>query len=374
MVRLSRELALLAMALAAASPRPAPAQPSPSRQPDSQHGGPILAALCYHHVDGALRTEYGVTSAQLSEQLDALEKEGFAFVSGPQVEAFYAKGSPLPRKSALITFDDGNLDVYTKAFPLLRKRGVPFVFYVYPAAVNRGHAIHCVSWEDLKDMADKGVTIGCHSMTHPILSHPPKDVLDRAAYDAWLDRELVQSKAEIEAKLGRAVNEFAVPFGAFDRYVYSKIKAAGYTLALNVHGAIADSRADPLDLNRFIVLRSMSKERFLELATSPPLYFRSASPAELSRVESERTAVAFELDGADSIDESSVQSHVTSFAGLELRHVKEGDLFVENVDLKRPAYYAVHVSAMDRSGRLCRGTWLFLYDGASPPYLAARLP
>lgn len=238
----------------------------PKLTPDSQHGGTLLAILCYHHVDSALRTEYGVTSEQLSKQLDALEKAGFAFVSGPQVEAFYSRGSPLPPRSALITFDDGNLDIYTRAFPLLQKRKVPFVFYVYPTAVKAGHASHCVSWDDLKDMASKGVTIGYHSMDHPILTSPPKRVANRADYDSWLDRELVRSKAEIEAKLGIAVNEFAVPFGAFDRYVYSRIKAAGYTLALNVHGAMADSRADPLNLNRLIVLKSMSAARLVELA------------------------------------------------------------------------------------------------------------
>jgi peptidoglycan/xylan/chitin deacetylase (PgdA/CDA1 family) len=368
---LSVPILALSLGLVAALPCPAEASPTslPKLCPDSQHGGTLLAILCYHHVDSALRTEYGVTSAQLSEQLDALEKEGFSFVSGPQVEAFYAEGSPLPQKSALITFDDGNLDIYTHAFPLLQKRGIPFVFYVYPAAVNLGHAGHCVSWDDLRDMASKGVTIGCHSMDHPILTSPPQKVANRAAYDAWLDRQLVQSKTEIEANLGQPVREFAVPFGAFDRYVYSKIKAAGYALALNVHGAIADSRADPFNLNRLIVLRSMSTSRFLELATSPPLYFDAMTPGDLSRVETEYTDVSFEIDGADSIDETSVKSHVSSFPGLKLRHLKEGDRFVESVDLKRPAYYAAQVSARDRAGRLCRGAWLFLYDKTIPLYL-----
>lgn len=364
-------LLALSLSLIAGMPCPAETPPAalPKLSPDSQHGGTLLAILCYHHVDRALRTEYGVTSAQLTEQLDALEKAGFSFVSGPEVEAFYTQGSPLPLKSALITFDDGNLDIYTQAFPLLQKRGIPFVFYVYPTAVNLGHASHCVSWDDLKDMASKGVTIGCHSMDHPILTNPPKKVASRADYDAWLDRELVESKAEIEAKLGQKVNEFAVPFGAFDRYVYSRIKAAGYTLALNVHGAMADSRADPFNVNRLIVLRSMSTARFLELASSPPLYFDSMTPGDLARVETEYTDVSFEIDGAESIDETSVASHVSSFPGLKLRHQKEGDIFVERVDLKRPAYYAAQVSAKDRSGRVCRGAWLFLYDKALPPYL-----
>lgn len=348
---------------------PAIAQSPATLPPDSQHGGPILSILCYHHVDSTVRSEYSVTSAQLASQVDALKGAGFSFVSPAQVEAFYAKGAPLPRKSALLTFDDGNLDVYTKAYPLLRARGIPFAFYVYPNAVNRGHAVHCVSWDDLKEMAANGVAVGSHSMSHPILTRPPKQVADRAAYDAWLEREIVESKAEIERKLGLPVTQFAVPYGAFDNYVYGKIKAAGYTLALNVHGVIADSRADPLNLNRVIVLSSMSRERFLEVATSPPLYFDRNSPADLSRTEAESVDVTFELDGAEAIDEKSVQSHVSSFPGLELRHIREGDLFVETVDLRRPSFYQVRVSAKDRSGRLCRGAWLFMYDRAEPDYL-----
>jgi hypothetical protein len=113
----------------------------------------------------------------------------------------------------------------------------------------------------------------------------------------------------------------------------------------------------------------MSTERFLELVTSPPLYFDSTTPADLARVETENTDIAFKLNESDLIDEASVQSHVTSFSGLELRHIKEGDRFIESIDLKRPSYYAVYVSAMDKSGRLCRGAWLFLYDRRLPRYL-----
>jgi peptidoglycan/xylan/chitin deacetylase (PgdA/CDA1 family) len=370
MILIERAAALAAALVLSASTLSFAAEPAPAAlSPDSQSGGPMLAILCYHHVDSSIRSAYSVSSAQLNAQLDALEKRGFAFVSPAQVEAFYAKGSPLPPKSALITFDDGNLDVYANGYPLLRKRGIPFAFYVYPNAVNRGHAIHCVSWDDLREMAANGVTIGSHSMSHPILTRPPKGVVALAAYDRWLDREIVGSKAAIERNLGLPVTEFAVPFGAFDRYVYGKIKAAGYSLGLNVHGAIADSRADPLNLNRVIILSTMSMERFIELCDSPPLYFDSTTPADLQRVDVENTEVTFELDGADAIDESTVQSHVTSFAGLELRHVKDGDLFVEKVDLKRPAFYEVFVSARDRKGRLCRGAWLFMYDRAAPSYL-----
>jgi peptidoglycan/xylan/chitin deacetylase (PgdA/CDA1 family) len=340
-----------------------------SRLASSQEGGPMVAVLCYHHVDCSERTEYSVTSEQLGKQLDALLAAGFTFIDPGRLEAFYREGKPIPLKSALITFDDGNYDVYAHGYPLLRKRGIPFAFFVYPNMVNAGHARHCVSWDDLKLMAENGVTVGCHSMSHPFLTQPPVAVKDKAAYDSWLDVELVKSKAEIESKIGRPVTQFAVPFGAFDSYVRDKLKAAGYSLAFNVHGVCADIRSDPWNVNRIIVLGSMSAEALVSLASAPPIYFAANSPPELSRVDTENVTVSFTLDEASAFDESTVQSRVGAYAGLELRHIVEGDRFVETVDLRRPTIYGVHVSAKDKTGRLCRGMWLFIYERKDPDFL-----
>ena len=335
----------------------------------AQDGGPMVTVLCYHHVDCAVKTDYTVTSAQLAAQIDALRAAGFTFIDSRALEAFYTKGEPIPLKSALVTFDDGNYDVYRYGYPLLKKRGIPFTFFVYPNAVNAGHAKHCVDWADLKVMATSGVTVGSHTMTHPFLTKPPATVLNKAGYDVWLDNEIVNSRSEIESKLGRPVTELAVPFGAFDVYVKERIKAAGYTLAFNVDGANADIRADHWNVNRIIVKGSMSMDYFLELATAPPICFVSNTPGNLARIDTENTVVSFTIDGAKSFNEATVQSKVTSFEGLDLRHITEGDLFIESVDLRRPTFYGVYVWAKDHKGKLCRGAWLFIYEKELPDYL-----
>ena len=338
-------------------------------QATSQNEGPMVTVLCYHHVDCAVKTDYSVTSAQLTAQVDALITSGFTFIDSAALESFYAKGTPIPAKSALITFDDGNYDVYKYGYPLLKKRNIPFTFFVYPNAVNSGHEKHCVDWKDLKEMAANGVTIGSHTMTHPFLTKPPATVQNKEAYDAWLDNELVNSKSEIELKLGKSVTELAVPFGAFDSYIKEKIRTAGYMLSFNVNGANSDIRADRLNINRIIVRGSMSMNYFIELATALPIYFTVNTPPDLSRIYSENTTVSFTIDGAQSFDETSVQSKVTAHEGLELKHIREGDRFSETVDLRRPTFYAVYVWARDKKGRLCRGSWLFIYEKTIPAYL-----
>lgn len=332
----------------------------------AEQGGPLITVLCYHHVDCAVKTEYSVTSAQLSEQIDALKAAGFSFIDSRALEDFYVQGKPIPVKSALITFDDGNYDVFRSGYPLLKKRGIPFTFFVYPKAVNEGHAKHGVDWADLRVMADNGVTIGSHTMSHPFLTKPPETVTTREEYDVWLENEIAKSRAEIETQLKRPVTEIAIPFGAFDAYIRQKAIEAGYTMAFNVNGVNSDVRADRWNMNRIIVKASMSIKQFLELATAPPLVFSSTQPSALARIHSETTDVTFILDDAEAYDESTVQSHVSSFEGLELQHIKDTDFYVETVDLRRPAFYEVYVSAKDRVGRLCRGAWLFIYEKDSP--------
>lgn len=368
----ARSLAIAAFALAAAlaaaqSPQPAPVFPRPL---PSEQGGAVVAVLCYHHVDSAVRTKYSVTSEQFERQLDALAAAGFSFISPQRLEAFYRDGQDLPPKSVLVTFDDGNYDVYLHGYPVLRERGIPFATFVYPNIVNSGHKRSCVTWDELKEMAANGATVGCHSKSHLYLTQPPAKVATRAAYDAWLDAETAKAKAEIEAKVGLPVTEYAVPFGAFDSYARDKIKAAGFALCFNVNGVTADSRSDPWNVNRIIVETNMTEQALVAIASSPPLYFSSCQPADLSRIQNPNVTVSFALDDHDAYDEASVQSRVGAYAGLELKHEIEDDRYVESVDLRRPNIYGVRVSARDKKGRLCRGMWFFLYDVQLPGFLA----
>lgn len=342
-------------------------------QPSSQDGGPMITILCYHHVDCAVKTELSVTSGQLNEQLDALLAAGFTFIDSKALENFYENNAPIPLKSALITFDDGNYDVYAHGYPLLKKRGIPFTVFAYPDNVKSGHKTHCMDWNDLKDMLANGVTIGSHTMTHPFLTDPPASVKNRSDYNAWLDNEIVNSKTELESNLGCAITEFAVPFGAFDQYIKERIQTAGYTLAFNVNGVNADIRSDRWNINRIIVKGTMTKEYFLKIATALPIYFSSNAPGDLSRMNDKKVTVSFEIDGAKSFKESTIESKVTSIPGIELRKVNGKDLFEANIELRRP-FYEVYVSAKDTNGRYCRGAWLFMYNRRSPDYLKDEAP
>jgi hypothetical protein len=114
----------------------------------------------------------------------------------------------------------------------------------------------------------------------------------------------------------------------------------------------------------------MSLSHFTDIAAAPPIYFTKTIPAVFSRIENDRIPVAFSLDDKGGIDRSTLQSDVSARWDLEFHHVDDGDLFVENDNEAQPTYYTVTVSAKDRSGRRCKGSWLFIHDKTKPLHLA----
>jgi peptidoglycan/xylan/chitin deacetylase (PgdA/CDA1 family) len=125
------------------------------------------------------------------------------------------------RRRVAITFDDGNAGQYELAYPALRARGMTATFYVTTTWVGRpGY----VTWDQLREMVDAGMSVQSHTRAHPFLSELPADAL-RA--------ELRESKREIDARLQQETVEIAFPGGDPPRARYRHLLAeAGYRIAV----------------------------------------------------------------------------------------------------------------------------------------------
>jgi peptidoglycan/xylan/chitin deacetylase (PgdA/CDA1 family) len=102
---------------------------------------PLLMVLNYHRIGDATQTPYdsGIFSAT-AEEFDAqiaYLKRRFYLTSLEEARGVVAGGVP-PGTSVLITFDDGYLDNYTLAFPILRSHNVQGVFFLPTAFVGTG--------------------------------------------------------------------------------------------------------------------------------------------------------------------------------------------------------------------------------------------
>ena len=129
---------------------------------------------------------------------------------------------------------------------------------VAEAAAHPEH-LATMTWDELRALAERGVEIGSHTITHP---HLPD------LTDGELERELAESRELIEAELDRPCRYIAYPYGEHDPRVRTAVSAAGYeaAFALGDGAQLGDRFALPrIDLYRNDhLLRATLKTSFIK--------------------------------------------------------------------------------------------------------------
>ena len=128
--------------------------------PAGQVEAPILL---YHHVTDAedkLESQYNVIPAKFEEQMKWLSDNGYQTITVTEVADLIRNGGEIPQRPVVVTFDDGNLDVFTNAYPIMKKYGFVATFYVVESYIN---GEDMVTTDQLKELIQNGWEIGSHS-------------------------------------------------------------------------------------------------------------------------------------------------------------------------------------------------------------------
>jgi peptidoglycan/xylan/chitin deacetylase (PgdA/CDA1 family) len=128
-----------------------------------------------------------------------------------------------------IMFDDGNTSDVREALPALLERGLQATFFVVAGRLGTPHFL---SEDDVRLLADRGMTIGSHGMRHRSWRN-----LD----DRDLNEELGEARRRLEGVVGRPVTHAACPFGAYDRRVLGALRSHGYERVFTSDGGPARS-------------------------------------------------------------------------------------------------------------------------------------
>lgn len=184
--------------------------------------------LLYHHIAvSPVNSRYYVPPDKFDAELKLLHDWGYRTITTTQLIQAITQGASLPPRPMLITFDDGNADNYTNAFPIMQKYGFTGVLYI---VVQYMDTPNYMSTAQIKEMSAAGWEVGSHSETHRDLAHSP----DSLRY------EIVQSRKDLQARLGVPVLTFAYPFGAEDSAAGDYAHFAGYIAAMGASGFTAD--------------------------------------------------------------------------------------------------------------------------------------
>jgi len=241
-----RLVALLAVALAP----PAHAAAGLQLPPSLPHRTVTLPILMYHRIDvvkpslPAITQRLTVDPHVFAAQMQWLHDHGYHAVTQLQAYDALERGARLPSKPVMITFDDGYRDVWGKASAVLARLHMRATAYVITDRIS-GPDPSFLTWGDLRSLERRGIEIGSHTVTHTELT-----LLD----DAEALRELRDSRATLERRLGHPVQWFAYPAGREDARVIALTREAGYVLAVTTQPGTTQSAEHPLELHRDEVL------------------------------------------------------------------------------------------------------------------------
>lgn len=245
--------------------------PTPTETWIYNKAGMIVAPiLLYHHISDTVTTNrYYVTVENFRVQMQALAEWGYTSITPTYFRKVLVDGGNLPIRPVLITFDDGDLDVYQNAFPIMRKYGFVGTFYLVTSMMG---AEGYVGVEQLKEMVAAGWEIGSHTTDH----------IDLTTNHDQARKEMLQSRLDIEEALSVTVTSIAYPYGLVDSFIATKAQEYGYFTGMGLGILTEHTWGSMYYLNRREVHGDMDRNAFASLLPwSGPLITSTPIPETL---------------------------------------------------------------------------------------------
>jgi peptidoglycan/xylan/chitin deacetylase (PgdA/CDA1 family) len=198
----------------------------------------------YHYLStppdnaDAIRLDLSVPPDRFEQQVAYFAAQGFQTVKMQTLYDAVSKGTPLPPRSVVFTFDDGYEDAYLNAMPILQKYHFIGTFFVITGFVGRPGYL---TWGEIVEMAKAGMDIESHSVTHIPMRGKTVEVLQR---------EMGQSKRALEQMIGQPVNFFCYPSGQYDALAMTVLQESGYLAATTTRGGVWENEALPFEWPR----------------------------------------------------------------------------------------------------------------------------
>jgi peptidoglycan/xylan/chitin deacetylase (PgdA/CDA1 family) len=237
----------------------------------------MIKVLMYHSIvkEKPLKKSQNLFSVQaldFRKQLQILDKAGFTAITFKDYLLINEGKLNPPKKPIILTFDDGSLDNYQIAFPLLREFGMKAVFFVLADkniksnVWESGNGISMIPLMDpyqILEIHTAGFEIGSHSLTHlqlPKISHT-------TAYD-----EISRSRMLLEILINAPVLSFAYPYGLLNNAVKQIVIDAGYSVGCAVYSGPASFGTDLFEIRRIPISGDLSMLGFSARVLTPYEY------------------------------------------------------------------------------------------------------
>ncbi len=210
--------------------------------------GAYTAVIVWHDVVAGPKEVWFDTSLEtFRTQLDAIARGGFHVVTLDALRAHLQRGTPLPKRAIVLTFDDNGHGLYDNAFAVLKAHRFPATLFVHSNFVGTTTSKRHTTWPQLTAMVRSGL-ISVQSLT---ANHPP-DL--RKLADADVAHELTLSRYSLEHRLGKPVYALVYPEDNYDARLERIAAANRYDLAFTEDWGAAEESPSLLEIHRYSAL------------------------------------------------------------------------------------------------------------------------
>jgi peptidoglycan/xylan/chitin deacetylase (PgdA/CDA1 family) len=274
---------------------PAVIMPATTLQPPDYAGFEPLPCFTYHTVDPKLKNQIAITPAKFESQLKILRDLGFHTITARQLYEHQSKGTALPAKPVMITFDDGWRNQYVYAAPLLKKYGMVATFFINPQPISHDYPGY-LSRDMVQKLAKAGHGIESHTWRHRKVTRGRDD--SAGSFQRKNVGQLVEANDWIRKVVGQQPVALCYPFGFYDLEAVGMAQRAGYKLGFSVDEGIADARPwDAFQIKRFTISNVETTQSFKRRLLSGPLPVRDIKPAPASRIVGTDATVTVDITG-----------------------------------------------------------------------------
>lgn len=233
--------------------------------------------LMYHRIvdDTDLSNHYETCLHidDFNKQLELLDMLEYTPITLKDYLLFLNDELVLPKKPIILTFDDGYMDFYRLAYPMLLEYGMRSVLFVlgdrnikvnyWDSENGKLPSARLMDDHHIKELHEKGFEIGAHSLSHCNLKGLKGDELRD---------EILKPKILLESLIGDEVSSCSYPYGQVDEKVKKEVAEAGYQFGCSVFSGPARFGEDPFEIRRMAIHNRTSIGGFAMRLVTPYEY------------------------------------------------------------------------------------------------------
>jgi peptidoglycan/xylan/chitin deacetylase (PgdA/CDA1 family) len=380
MLKLALILCTLTTAHLWAQEIPVPVAPTQedSSLPDD---GVRVSVLGYHDFsETAPETAMRIRTSKFRKQMETIRQLGITVISMDDFISWKKGDKEIPQKSILLTLDDGWKSVHTDAFPILKEFGYPFTLYLYKNYVDGGGK--ALTTPMIHEMIESGATLGSHSVSHPypltVKSFRKKGT---NAFDAYLRKEMGESKIFLESKFSQKISTYSYPGGFYTEEMLPLGTEFGYSHMFTVLPGKVKRGMPDATLPRYMILGNHDK--IFEFATTfrdannptaPPSGAISGliqttphpvTPEPGAIINSRLPEISADLSKVENLDPTTLSMKVSGFGEVPANFASETAKFSWQVNRRlRQSTCQVLISWKDTTGKTTESPlrWSFQID------------